>query len=235
MKIRGRRRCKECDHRWSYYETGSVSCPACGSLLSVGVDEARALHTDAPAELDLAAARRGIDERSIREVAADAGDAARDYLLSRGFIDGGELLSLDEPFVAAAELRHAADVVRRSLDLAEDAERYFLVLLAGADGGDRPDEVPDSMREAYGLAMADAVDAYRADLATWLDEYPDPEARAALGRLREHGKRVGALDGDVPPAEADRLVAAARDLGAYVRKGNEDALARAGHRLARLE
>jgi len=58
MEIRGERECTDCGERWSYYETGDVACPACGSMQSVGVDEERALHTTTAGEFDLTEARR---------------------------------------------------------------------------------------------------------------------------------------------------------------------------------
>ena len=102
---------------------------------------------------------------------------------------------------------------------------------------DRPEPgvVPTSMREARGLGYAEAIAAYRRDLLTWLEENPDPEARRTLGTLREQLKRVEALQGDVDPDTAERLVEAAREIGAYLSGGDQTALASARDRLARLE
>ena len=230
MKVRGRRECADCGSRWSYFETGDVACPDCGSLRSVAVDDEPALHTAGGADLDLSAALAAVDDRPLREVAGLAADASRAFLADRGFVHGGDLRPLDDATVAAAELRQVADRLRRSLDADEDAERHFLALLGGAAAGERPDDVPPALAADRGLAVAAAVDRYRADLARYLDEHPDPAARRVLGTLRDRVRRVEALDGDVPPAEAERLLAAARDLGAGV-GGDEAALARAEQRL----
>lgn len=233
MKVRGRRKCTECDTRWSYYETGSINCPNCGSVRSVGLDERRR-HTDSPATFDLTSVRNRIDEVPLREVADDAVDVAREYVRKRGFVDAGELRPLDDTFVAATELRHVGAELSRELRRTEAEELYFLDLLGGADEGDRPpaDEVPDAFRSAYGLAMADAVGDYQRDLRTYLDAHPHPEARSVSGRVRDHRKRVEALDGDVDPRDAERLVRAARDLGKYVITGEESALVTADNWLA---
>src|SRR6056297_1417065 len=61
MEIRGERECKDCGTRWSYYETGSVACPNCESVRSVGVDEERKRHTAGQATLDLTEVRNMID------------------------------------------------------------------------------------------------------------------------------------------------------------------------------
>jgi len=235
MKVRGRRRCTACDARWSYFETGSATCPDCGSLRSVAVDDERVLHTDSPVELDLGLARSMLDDRPLEEVAETAGSAAREYLSGRGFVDGGELLGLDDVVLAAAELKHVAGHVRRTMALDDATEAHFLDLLAGAEGGDRPDDVPAGLRSARGLAAAEAVGAYRRDLSTWLDEHPDPDARSGLDRVRTHERRIDALDGDVSPSEADALVAAARALGEYLRSGQPSSLERAEERLKQLE
>lgn len=234
MKIRGRRECTECGARWSYYETGTVSCPDCGSVRSAGVDDERRRHTDAPVELDLRDARAAVETRSPREVASEAADAARSYLSARGFIDAGELSPLDDTFVAAAELKAAGSILSRSLDVDEEVEAYLLSLLAGADEGDRPDEVPKRLWSARGLGAAEAADAYREELVTWLVDHPDPAAREALGSLRDRVKRVRALEGAVHPEDADRLIATARAIGDYLR-GDESALARAENLMARLD
>ncbi|WP_135852869.1 DUF7117 family protein [Halorussus salinus] len=191
MKVRGQRECKDCGARWSYYETGSVECPDCGSLRSVGVDDERNLHTDTPVEFDLTEVREDVDARPLREIADRAGDLAGEYVRKRGFVRGGDLRPLDDAYLAAQELRHAADVVGRGLDLSDDEEWYFLALLRGADAdpetdrdghptdSDRgpaadqrpaPDEVPESMHSIRGLAYADAVAEYRGDMADWVDE-----------------------------------------------------------------
>ncbi|MFB6353500.1 MAG: TFIIB-type zinc ribbon-containing protein [Halobacteriales archaeon] len=232
MKLRGRRECADCGERWSYFETGGVACPACGSVRSVAVDDEPALHTDGDPTLDLTGTRAAVDDRPLTEVATLAADACRAYLAERGFIDAGELLALDEVTVAAAELRAVADRVRRGLTTDEAAERHLLALLEGAPEGERPADVPDALRAARGLGVAAAVEQYRADVARYLDAHPDPDARRQLGTLRDHLRRVEALDGDVPTETASRLLAAARDIGAYL-DGDDAGLARAEDRLSR--
>ncbi|MCU4799190.1 TFIIB-type zinc ribbon-containing protein [Halobacteria archaeon HArc-gm2] len=236
MKVRGRRECKECETRWSYYETASVHCPNCGSMKSVGVDD-RTRHTDSPTSFDLTPVRNRIDEAPLRDVAGAAVDLAREYVRERGFVDAGELLPLDDTFVAATELRHVGAELSRELRRTEAEELYFLDLLAGADGGERPpaEEVPDAFRSAHGLAMADAVGDYQRDLRTYLDEHPHPEARSISGSVRDHRKRIEALDGDVDPKDAERLLHAARDVGKYLISGEESALVTADNWLQGIE
>lgn len=233
MKLRGRRECTDCGGRWSYFETGGVACPDCGSVRSVAIDEAAVLHTASDAELDLSGARAAVDDRPLREVAAIAADACRAYLADCGFVDAGELQPLDDVTVAAAELRQVADHLERTMVPQEDAEWYLLSLLRGAPEGERPATVPEAFRRARGLGVAVAIERYRADLARYLDEHPDPAARRVLGTVRDHLRRVEALEGDVPVDHADQLLAAARDVGAHLR-GDEPGLARATDRLDRL-
>lgn len=237
MKVRGTRECRDCGTRWSYYETGSVECPECGSLRSVGVEEERRLHTATPVSFDLTRARNGLEGgESLRRAAELAVDATRGYTRQHGFVDRGELRALEDSYLAAMELRTVADAVGRARSVDDEEELYFLSLLRGADQGERPDpgEVPESLRDSRGLGCADAVREYRADLRAYLDEHPDGFARDLLELLGTHVKRVRALDGDVPPAEGERLVEAARDLGRYLREDDEGALSRAEDRLDRL-
>lgn len=236
MKVRGRRECKDCETRWSYYETASVHCPNCGSMQSVGVDD-RTRHTDSPTSFDLTPVRNRIDEDTLRDVADAAVDLAREYVRERGFVDAGGLLPLDETFVAATELRHVGAELSRELRRTEAEELYFLELLRGADDGERPpaDEVQDAFRSAHGLAMADAVGDYQRDLRTYLDDHPHPEAHSVSGRVRDHRKRIEALDGDVDPKDADRLLHATRDLGKYVVADEESALVTADNWLEGIE
>lgn len=237
MKIRGHRECQECGAQWSYYETGSVECPDCGSLRSVGVEEERRLHTDQAATLELDSFRAAAGDGSVEAVADELKSHLRSYLRKRGFVSGGELRELDETYLAARELLHAVDVYVRSLDPSHEEQLYALALLGGADAGERPpaSEVPASARDARGSAAAEAVDAYRRDLERWLEEHPDPEAKRTLGSLRDRVKQVEALQGDVPVESSDALVAAARDVGRYLRTGEQDALASAQERLVRLD
>jgi len=237
MKVRGQRECKDCGTRWSYYETGSVACPDCESLRSVGLDDERREHTDSPATLDLSEVREAVDARPMREVAADAGDRTREYVRKRGFIHAGDLATLDDTYLAAQELRHAADVFGRAFDPDDDEELYFLSLLRGADVGERPDPeaVPQSMHEVRGLAVGDALQEYHRDVTKWTDDNDrDGTGRSALETLGEHVRRVRALEGDVAPQTAESLVAAARELATYLREDDEDALVRARDRLDRV-
>lgn len=231
MEVRGERECTACGARWSYYDTGSVACPECGSLLSVGVGD-RALHTATSVALDLSSHRTAVDEAGLDAAVDDLTADLRTYVRRRGFVDGGDLLDLDDTYLAATELRHAADAYARTRDPDGAARLYVLDLLRGADAGDRPapGDVPDALRAARGLGYAGAILAYRREVTEWLDDRTGP-GRRALGRIADRAKRVRALQGDVPPAEVESLVRATREVVAYLRDGDEAALARAEDRL----
>lgn len=243
MRVRGERECQDCGHRWSYFETGVVECPSCGSLRSVGTDQRRQ-HTDDAVELDLTDARVRADE-DLLDGLADAREACRDYVRRRGFVSAGTLLDLDDTYLAAAELAHAAAFADRSLvtDLSDDEELYLLALLSGADAGDRPgpDRVPETLRAARGLAYADAVRDYRRELRAWLAERGEdeearevPAVRGTLDGIDGVLTRHRALQGDVDPEDAERLVAAVRDVARALRDGDESALATARERVEGL-
>lgn len=235
MKLRGHRECTDCGRRWSYFQTGGIECPNCGSLRSQALEDEPVLHTAGTADLDLTEARSAVDSRPIREVAALAADASRSYLTQRGFIEGGELQPLDEMTVAVAELRRVAERVKRSVQPDDNAERFLVELLREAPQGDRPAEVPPGLEADRGLGIAAAVDRYRTDLSRYLDEHPDGEARRVLGTVRDHQRRVQAVDGAVPIDQSERLLEAVRELGRYLREDEaEAALARAEDRLRRL-
>jgi hypothetical protein len=236
MRIRGERECQDCGTRWSYYETASVECPSCGSLRSVGVEEERTLHTASPRELDLTDVRNDVDRRPLREVAETAADRCREYVRGYGWIDAGQLRRLDDTYLAAQELGHVGGLLGRRLEVDEDEEFYLLSLLRGADQDERPavDEVPDSLRAGRALAYAAAVDAYRSDLRSILEERPDPAASQVLGPVGEHVKRIRAIDGEVPPEEPETLVRAVRGVAEYLLAEDEAALAEAADRLDRL-
>ncbi|MFB6085898.1 MAG: TFIIB-type zinc ribbon-containing protein [Halodesulfurarchaeum sp.] len=226
MEVRGDRECKNCGTRWSYYETGSPACPECGSLQSVGIGERR-LHTDRPAELDLAAAIEALADDRHREAGEAAEETAREYVRRRGFVDAGDLRTLEETFLAAWEIRHVAQrlrLVTPSL-IADDAIdlRYVRTLFEAAAAGDRPAaaDVPETMAGPRGLAIADAVDSYHDAVKHWVEDTDaDVSVGGLLGRLDSHVCRVNALDGAVEPREAEKLLDAARALGDYARTGS---------------
>lgn len=235
MKVRGERECRECGTRWSYYETGSVTCPSCGSIHSVGVDD-RTEHTATGAALDLTGVRDRADELTTAKLADEAESVCADYVRAVGFIAAGELQPIDDTFLAAQELRHVAAALGRSLRVSDDEEYYFLTLLEGADEGDRPlpTDVPDSMHGPRGLGVATSVEAYRSELRRYLDDHPDPTAARLLSSLNEHRKRVAALDGEVSPRTAESLVDVARAIGRGVAHDDEAAFTEAEHRLETL-
>jgi len=245
MKIRGERECKDCGTRWSYYETGEATCPDCGSLRSVAVEDERQHHTDSPVDIDLTTHRSALGNGAdIVDIADDVEADCRAYLRKRGFIRGGDLCPLDDRFLAVQELRAAiADysrAVRIGLDRAERdqeaAEHYLLELLQGADRGERPEpgDVPESLTAARGLAYAAAIEAYREDVSTYLDDNPDSQAKRVLERVRDQEKRLSALGGDMPPATLETLIRICRDLERYL-NGEEGALATARQRLDELD
>ncbi|WP_439027026.1 DUF7117 family protein [Haloarchaeobius sp. DT45] len=238
MEIRGERECKNCGTRWSYYDTGSVACPECESLHSVGVDDDRKLHTATSVELDLTEAVSQLDEVPEDEALATVKSTCREFRRKYGFVHAGELQDLPDAYLVAGELLHVADLVGRSLGRDDDEEFYLLSLLRG-DGADRPapDEVPASLREARGLAYAESVREYRRELRDWADANDvavDRPATEVLASIEEHAKRIRALEGDVPPRDVERLVAAVREVARYLRDGDEAALVQAQNRVSAL-
>ena len=241
MELRGERECTDCGARWSYYDTGAIVCPECSSPDTVAVDDETAVHTDSAVEFDLTPMRGNVDEISREDLGEQTAEVCREYVRQRGFVSGGDLLPIDDTYLAARELAGVADAVRRAHSLTDDEEWYFLELLRGADAGERvdPDDVPESMWPVRGLAYANAVRDYRRDVRQWLDatdDAPGPEyAGDVLGAIEDHVRRMRALQGDVPPEQAEALVRAARDLGTYLRAEDADGLANARERLDGLE
>jgi uncharacterized Zn finger protein (UPF0148 family) len=227
MDIRGDRKCTACGTRWSYYETGEIACPECGSLKSVGVDDRRT-HTAGTAELDLTGVMADIQTASTRELAERAADETASYIRTVGFIDAGTLRPLSETYVGACELRRVGTTLVRLLEITTDEELYFLSLLRGVADGERPPatELPPTFHPERGLAATAAVDAYLTDLRRCYENRERPVDQV-LSWVTTRKKRITALDGDVEPAEADRLVRTVRDLGTYLRTDDEAALARA--------
>ncbi|WP_049984800.1 DUF7117 family protein [Halobellus rufus] len=237
MRIRGRRRCKACEREWSYFETGTVNCPDCGSLRSVGIGD-RERHTDSAVTLDLSPHRAELDEHTaVEDVAEDLKATLRDYVRQRGFVRGGDLQPVDDTVLAAAELLQAVDVLSRTHDPSDEARLYVLELLRGADDGERPEPsaVPDSMAPARGLGYGEVLSTFCSDLGTWLDDHPDPEAERVRETLETNLRRVEAMQGDVSATESERLVRASRDLVAYLTDGDETALVSAESRLSQVE
>jgi len=241
MRVRGERECRDCGGRWSYYGTGSVACPDCGSLRSVGVGERRR-HTDAPVDLDLTDHRAALSDGSIREVADDLASTLRAYLRRRGFVDAGAVRAPDGTELAAAELLHAVDAYGGLRDPDGAAEAHVLALLRGADAGERPapEAVPEAMWDARGRGYAHLLRAFRREAAATLDgddldDDTEAAARRALGALDDRVRRLRALEGDLPPAAVERLVAAARDVAAALGPdgGDADALRAVADRLER--
>lgn len=264
MEIRGNRRCRSCGTEWSYYETGAVACPSCGSLTSVGTDDERRNHTDAPATLQLEAFADRIADEPLGQYATDLQSTLRTYTRKRGFINGGELRDLDDTYLAARELVHVIDILQRRPSPTEAELLYLLAVFNSLSAAQAtaplgstsiqapestsiqapeststaewpPDEdVPASLQAARGLAVTESCEAYRRDLRTWLEERPDAEATRTLGLLREQCKRAAALQGDIDPEHAAELLASAREIGRFLREDDPDALASARDRLGRL-
>jgi len=231
MDIRGERECRSCGTQWSYYETGEISCPDCGSIHSVGVDE-RTTHTAGPAELELTDVIAAIDEENVRSLAERAGERAREYVRTTGFIHAGDLRPLEETYIVACELRRVAATLSRAMYADSAEELYFLELLRAGATGERPapEEVPESLRAERALAVTAAVEGYLTDLRRWLEDR-EPGVDSVLSAVTARRKRIEALDGEVDPAEAEQLLRTLQELSAYLREDDEGALARALDRL----
>lgn len=231
MKVRGQRECTDCETQWSYYETGTVECPNCGSLRSRGVGE-RTEHTSAPVTLDLTSARNRVDD-GLLEAAAHAAEQCREFVRKTGFIHAGDLQPLSETYLAAAELAAVSSALGRAMRPTDDEELYLMDLLRGTDHGERPgpEAVPESMHAVRSLAYADAVDNYRGDVRTYLGEHPDQAASAVLQTVGNHVRRIEALDGEVDVRTTERVVRATQDVGRYLAEDDEGALTTARQRL----
>jgi uncharacterized Zn finger protein (UPF0148 family) len=232
MELRGTRECQSCGTQWSYYETGDITCPACGSIRSLGVDEPTE-HTAGLAELDLSEIRHDVEAESVQALADRASSETREYLGSVGFVHAGELQPLEDTPLAASELRRVAATLGRVMRLRDDEELYFLELLRVADQNERPDpsEIPETLHPERGLAVASMLDIYLNDVRR-VYEQRDTDVDSILSSVKSRRKRIEALDGDVDPAEAEQLVRTVRDLSAYLREDDETALA---HALERIE
>lgn len=235
MELRGTRECQSCGTQWSYYETGELTCPDCGSTRSLGIDEPTE-HTAGRAELDLSEIRHDVESESVQTLADRAGAETRDYLRSVGFVHAGELQPLEDTPLAASELRRVAATLGRVMRLEDDEELYFLELLRVADQNDRPDpsEIPETLYPERGLAVASMLDIYLDDVRRVYTER-NRDVDSILSAVKSRRKRLEALDGDVDPAEAERLVRTVRDVSAYLRADDEAALARAMERVETTE
>ena len=230
MEIRGQRRCTECGQEWSYFDTGEVACPACGSLKSVGRGE-RKTHTDSAIELDLSPHRQAVDaETDLSAITDGLTTTLRDYIRQRGFLNGGTLQPPDDTLLSAAELLHAVDVLDRRRRPTDEAQLYVTKLLGGADDGHRPapDSVPASMTTARGLAYTEVLSRFHQDFTKWVtEESPIMNASAeganairtsdiSVHQLRErfstHLTRSEALQGDIPVETSETLLVIARKL-----------------------
>jgi uncharacterized Zn finger protein (UPF0148 family) len=230
MEIPGERECTACGARWSYYETGEVTCPECGSIRSVGTEEP-ATHTAGRARLELSEVREMVDEQPLRAVADEAADVAAEYRRTAGYVHAGELRPLEDTDLAAAELRRVGATLARVMETTDEEDLHLLALLRGADSGERPApaDVPETLHPERGLAVAATVDGYLSDLRRIRDG-EDSRLTRVLSTIRTRQKRIEALDGDVDPGEAERLVRAVRDVSVYWREETETALARATER-----
>jgi uncharacterized Zn finger protein (UPF0148 family) len=233
MKVRGERECSACGTRWSYYETGEIACPECGSVRSVGVGK-RAEHTASTASFDLTPVKTEVEDEDIRTLADDAVEATHKYIRGAGFVHAGDLQPLGDTYLAASELRRVAATLGRVMQVTEGEQLYFYKLLRGADQGNRPapEDVPKALHPERGLAVAASVEQYVRDIRR-VRENSDSREHAVdrvLSGVTARRKRIEALDGDVDPVEAETLVLVLRDLSAYLRDDDETALARAGNR-----
>jgi hypothetical protein len=236
MELRGRRECQSCGAQWSYFETESIACPECGSPRSTAVDDG-AVHTGTDATLDLGPARAAVEAEPLDRVAESAVEAARSYRQDLGFVSGGKLRPMPTEALVAGEVETVGATVGRRLQVTDAEEAHFLALLRAPVDGERPGpaDVPETLHAERGLAVSRTVGDYRRDLRAYLkypDDTIDAEVAGALSAIRARRKRIDALDGDVEPRQAERLVAAIRDLYAYLERDDEAALARIDQRLS---
>ncbi|MDZ7730734.1 MAG: TFIIB-type zinc ribbon-containing protein [Natrialbaceae archaeon] len=222
MEVRGQRECSECGTQWSYFETGSRSCPNCGSPRSVGHGEP-APHTDSVTALELEDVAESIDAQPLTDTARQVANRCRTYVNDRGFIEEGSLRDLDDTYLSAWELRHLVTELRTLSDADPSTEEYFVTLLATTIRDERPtaEAVPPAAAAARGRGYADAVDRYRHELRRWQPTDRDRGGAAELERLRAIVRSIQAVDGAVEPALAETLVSVTRGLAASLRDPTE--------------
>ena len=237
MRVRGDRECSDCGQRWSYFETGTIACPNCGSRHSVGRG-GRRRHTDGDQSLDLSASMEQAATGSIEAALETALDPCRSYVHSRGFIAGGELTDLDDRYLLAAELRYCAGGRNRRSGYTDPERRYLLALFRSTMGDQRPppSAVPDRFRFARGLAVAEGVSEYRRAIRQVTDvDDRGTSIATAVEAIDDVTTRIEQLDGDVPPASAEVVLETARTIGSAVRSGDAGAVEAVSQRLGRLE
>lgn len=214
MRIRGERECVDCGTRWSYYETGSITCPDCSSLQSVACDDPTQ-HTTTEAELDLTDVRADIETASLADLAAETADRCRAHVRQLGFIHGGEPRAPTNREFVAAELAQVARQIKLGTGDGPAVESHFLELLRGVEAGTRPDPgaVPKACWAPRAAGYATVLRSFRRELASWSrDHETGSTARRALERFDTHVTRLDQLAGPVPPGSVEPLVAASRSL-----------------------
>ncbi|MFB6253304.1 MAG: hypothetical protein ABEI06_01680 [Halobacteriaceae archaeon] len=221
MEIKGYRECRECGHQWSYYETGNVQCPECGSIKSTGLDE-RTLHTNNPVEIDITSIQSLVSNDEFRQAGQRAAKEARNYTIKRGFIHKGDLIRCDERIFSCHELRNLGNYINRTASITEETEYYFIETIQAVKNSGRPDQqaIPKNLRSIRGLAYARAAKDYLNDVTTWI-EYADHElpSGGVLERTKENIKRVEALDGDISIGDSERIYEIVANLYSYCTTG----------------
>jgi hypothetical protein len=230
MQFTGHRRCKQCASEWSYFETGSVSCPECGAIKSTGIGGPEP-HTAQHTSLELAPYWEVTDEE-VRIESDKIRRAVTEFLSEYGFIKGGDFLPLHDEVLAAGELRHAAYRYNTLGDPSEEVEHYLLGLLRAVMGESRPTSPPDVLKQARGRGTADILEQFLRDMRQWTQARAATELMPIRESFRTHLHRIQALEGDVDPVVLSRLIQSARAVQQYIAREDQQSLSKARDHLA---
>ncbi|MFB6186034.1 MAG: hypothetical protein ABEI86_04100 [Halobacteriaceae archaeon] len=237
MEIKGYRECRECGHQWSYYETGNIQCPECGSIKSTGIDERR-LHTNTPVEIDITSIQSLVSNDEFRQAGQLAAEEARNYTIRRGFIQEGELIQCDDRIFSCHELRNLGNYINRTTSITDETEYYFIETIQAVKNKGRPDQqaIPMKLRSIRGLAYARTAKDYLNAVMTWV-EYTDqqPPSRGVFERTKENIKRVEALDGDISVRDSERIYEIVTNLYSYCTTGEVSTYEQIEEYLSNLE